>query len=84
MPIERTSGGISRLEILDRVLDKGIVIDATGWISFVGIHLITIEAFVTVGSIANYFKHREALAQAGPTSHRVSVSRRFDDFVSFN
>ena len=44
MAVERTPGGTSLIDVLDRVLDKGIVIDAWVRISLVGIDLITIEA----------------------------------------
>ena len=41
MPVERASGGTSLIDVLDRVLDKGIVIDAWVRVSLVGIDLIT-------------------------------------------
>ena len=37
MPVERTQGGTSLIDVLDRVLDKGIVIDAWVRVSLVGI-----------------------------------------------
>jgi hypothetical protein len=43
MAVERAPGGTSLIDVLDRVLDKGIVIDAWVRISLVGIDLITIE-----------------------------------------
>src|SRR5262247_1954569 len=54
MPVERTSGGTSLIDVLDRVLDKGIVIDAWVRVSLVGIDLITVEARVVVASIDTY------------------------------
>ena len=51
MPVERASGGTSLIDVLDRVLDKGIVIDAWVRVSLVGIDLITVEARVVVASI---------------------------------
>ena len=50
MAVERAPGGTSLIDVLDRVLDKGIVIDAWVRISLVGIDLITIEARVVVGA----------------------------------
>ncbi len=49
------------IDVLDRVLDKGIVIDAWVRISLVGIDLITIEARVVVASIDTYLKYAEAV-----------------------
>ena len=46
MPVERAAGGTSLIDVLDRVLDKGIVIDAWVRVSLVGIDLITVEARV--------------------------------------
>ena len=41
MAVKRELGGTSFLDVLDRVLDKGIVIDARMEVSFVGIDLMT-------------------------------------------
>jgi len=61
MAVERAPGGTSLIDVLDRVLDKGIVIDAWVRISLVGIDLITIEARVVVASIDTYLKYAEAV-----------------------
>jgi hypothetical protein len=63
MPVERASGGSSLIDVLDRVLDKGIVIDAWVRVSLVGIDLITVEARVVVASIDTYLKYSEAVGQ---------------------
>ena len=63
MPVERTTGGTSLIDVLDRVLDKGIVIDAWVRVSLVGIDLITVEARVVVASIDTYLKYSEAVGQ---------------------
>lgn len=60
------SGGTSLVDVLDRVLDKGIVIDAWVRISLVGIDLITIEARVVVASIETYLKYAEAVGITQP------------------
>src|ERR671927_1985726 len=54
----------SLVDVLDRVLDKGIVIDAWVRVSLVGIDLITVEARVVVASIDTYLKYSEAVGQA--------------------
>ena len=66
-------GGTSLIDVLDRVLDKGIVIDAWVRISLVGIDLITVEARVVVASIDTYLKYAEAIGITGPVS-RPAVS----------
>src|SRR2546425_4178767 len=54
MEVQRASVSTSVLDILDRVLDKGIVIDAWVRVSLVGIDLITVQANVVVASIETY------------------------------
>ena len=68
MPVERAAGGTSLIDVLDRVLDKGIVIDAWVRISLVGIDLITVEARVVVASIDTYLKYADAVGLTGLVS----------------
>jgi hypothetical protein len=68
MAVERAAGGASLIDVLDRVLDKGIVIDAWVRVSLVGIDLITVEARVVVASIDTYLKYSEAVGQVGTVS----------------
>jgi hypothetical protein len=74
MAVERTSGGSSLIDVLDRVLDKGIVIDAWVRVSLVGIDLITVEARVVVASIDTYIKYSEAVGQTAPVSRPVAAA----------
>ena len=71
--VERHSGGTSLIDVLDRVLDKGIVIDAWVRISLVGIDLITVEARIVVASIDTYLKYAEAIGITGP-GYRPAVA----------
>src|SRR6476619_363907 len=68
MAVERSAGGTSLIDVLDRVLDKGIVIDAWVRVSLVGIDLIPVEARVVVASIDTYLKYSEAVGQVSPVS----------------
>src|SRR5688500_17338252 len=68
MAVERQQGGTSLIDVLDRVLDKGIVIDAWVRVSLVGIDLITVEARVVVASIDTYLKYAEAVGQVSTAS----------------
>jgi hypothetical protein len=68
MAVERMSGGSSLIDVLDRILDKGIVIDAWVRISLVGIDLITVEARVVVASIDTYLKYADAVGLTGLVS----------------
>ncbi len=68
MAVERSPGGSSLIDVLDRVLDKGIVIDAWVRVSLVGIDLVTVEARVVVASIDTYLKYSEAVGITTPVS----------------
>ena len=68
MAVERTPSGSSLIDVLDRVLDKGIVIDAWVRVSLVGIDLITVEARVVVASIDTYLKYSEAVGSVASVS----------------
>jgi 4-hydroxy-3-methylbut-2-enyl diphosphate reductase IspH len=51
----------SLAEVVDRILDKGIVIDLWAKVSLVGIELLSIEARVVVASVETYLKYAEAI-----------------------
>jgi hypothetical protein len=76
MPVERAPGGTSLIDVLDRILDKGIVIDAWVRISLVGIDLITVEARIVVASIDTYLKYAEAVGITGPVSRPALAAGR--------
>jgi hypothetical protein len=84
MPIERAAGGSSLIDVLDRVLDKGIVIDAWVRVSLVGIDLITVEARIVVASIDTYLKYSEAVGQSVPVARPALESRPYDELVAEN
>jgi len=59
---QRLATNSSVIDVLDHVLDKGIVIDAVVQVSLVGVNLVTVEARVIVASIQTYLKHAEVVA----------------------
>ena len=61
MNIERAGTGSSLVDVLDRVLDKGIVVDAWVRLSIVGIDLVTVEARVIISSIDTYVRYAGAV-----------------------
>ena len=65
-----TAGGPSSnalADVIDTILDKGLVIDAYVRLSLVGIELITIDARVVVASVDTYLRFAEAV-------NRLSIS----------
>ena len=75
-PADRPSSGASIIDVLDRVLDKGIVIDAWVRVSLVGIDLLTVEARVLVASIETYKQQAQAVAEvvSFASSHRSALA----------
>ena len=61
MALERAPAQSSLIDVLDRVLDKGIVIDAYVRVSLVGIDLLSVEARIVVASVETYLKFAEAI-----------------------
>jgi len=61
MAVEKTVASTSLAEVVDRILDKGIVIDAWVRVSLVGIELLAIEARVVVAGVDTYLKYAEAV-----------------------
>src|SRR5258707_15655204 len=75
MAVERSPSGSSLIDVLDRVLDKGIVIDAWVRVSLVGIDLLTVEARIVVASIETYLRYPEAVGQTTPVSRPVGEAK---------
>jgi len=61
MPVEKAMASSSLVEVIDRILDKGIVVDAWVRVSLVGIELLAIEARVVVAGVDTFLKYAEAV-----------------------
>ena len=59
--IAKSTDSSSLAEVVDRILDKGIVIDAWVKVSLVGIELLSVEARVVIASVETYLKYAEAI-----------------------
>ena len=66
-----TAGSTNLVDVIERVLDKGVVIDAWVRVSLVGLDLLTIETRVVVASIETYLNYAQPLGAA------LSVARPF-------
>src|SRR6266446_4862179 len=84
MPVERAAGGTSLIDVLDRVLDKGIVIDAWVRVSLVGIDLITVEARIVVASIDTYLKYSEAVGTVTPIAKPAIEGKGYEEVIAEN
>jgi len=61
MTINKSLASSSLAEVVDRILDKGVVVDAFIRIALVGIELIAIEIRAVVASVETYLKYAEAV-----------------------
>ncbi len=61
MAVEKSMASSSLAEVLDRILDKGIVVDVWARVSLVGIEILSVEARVVVASVETYLKYAEAV-----------------------
>ena len=53
----------SLAEVLDRVLDKGVVVDVFARLSLVGIEILTVEARVVAASVDTFLHYAEEIAK---------------------
>lgn len=54
-----SSSGLA--DVVELILDKGLVIDAFARVSVIGIEIVTIEARIVVASIDTYLRYAEAM-----------------------
>lgn len=50
-------------EVLDRILDRGVVIDAWARVSLLGLEVLTIEARVVIASVDTYLHYAEEMTK---------------------
>lgn len=76
MLVNRNKDTASYFDVLDRVLDRGIVMDGWVRVSLAGIDVVTIEARIVVASFETYLQYAEPLRHALPLSTSVSSAAR--------
>lgn len=59
--IQKSVDSSSLAEVIDRILDKGVVIDIWARVSLVGIELLTIEARIVIASVKTWLRYAEAV-----------------------
>jgi hypothetical protein len=58
-------------ELVDRILDKGLVIDAFVSITVIGIPLVVIRARIVVASIDTFLRYSEAMGLRGEPGEKI-------------
>ena len=67
--VNRAPRPSSLADVLDVVLDKGIVIDAYVRVALVGIELLTIDARIVIASVDTYLRFAEAVSRLDLTEN---------------
>jgi hypothetical protein len=77
-------GGGSLAEVIDIILDKGLVIDAYVRVSLIGIEILTIDARIVIASVDTYLRFAEAVNRLDlrETSDSQGLPELMDSVVS--
>jgi gas vesicle structural protein len=70
--LQRAPSPSGLADVLDLILDKGLVIDAYVRIAVIGIELITIDARIVVASVDTYLRFAEAVNRLDLTETELS------------
>lgn len=65
------AGGL--YDVIELILDRGLVVDVFVRVSLLGIDVLTVDARVVVASIDTYLRFAEACNRVDPTGHRQPV-----------
>lgn len=68
MAVQTSMATSGLAEVLDRILDKGLVLDAWVRVSLLGLEILTIEARVVLASVETYLKYAEAIGLTAPAA----------------
>lgn len=68
MAVRKSTEANSLVEVIDRILDKGLVIDIWARVCLVGIELLSIEARVVLAGVETYLKYAEAIGLTVPVA----------------
>ena len=68
MAVQTAMASSGLAEVLDRILDKGLVLDAWVRVSLLGLEILTIEARVVLAGVETYLKYAEAIGLTAPAA----------------
>jgi gas vesicle structural protein len=73
MAIQKSVNSSSLAEVIDRILDKGVVIDLWARVSLVGIELLTIDARIVIASVDTWLRYAEAVGLLQPAEEEAEA-----------
>src|SRR5512139_2326849 len=85
--VQSNRGYVSRpspsglVDVIDLILDKGLVIDIYVRVSLVGIELLTIDARIVIASVDTYLRFAEAVNRMDLTEQQETLPELVGDIV---
>jgi gas vesicle structural protein len=76
------SGSSGLYEVLDLILDKGLVIDVFVRVSLIGIEILTIDARIVIASVDTYLRFAEAVNRLDLTQTQTQGLPELMDDIS--
>lgn len=73
MAIQKSVNSSSLAEVIDRILDKGVVIDVWARVSLVGIELLTIDARIVIASVDTWLRYAKAVGLLQPEEEEAEA-----------
>lgn len=64
------------VEVLDLILDKGVVIDLWARVSLVGIEILTIEARVVIASVDTFLHYAEEITRIEKAAEAIEEAQK--------
>jgi hypothetical protein len=77
--LQRAPSPSSLADVVDLILDKGLVIDAYVRVSVIGIELITIDARIVIASVDTYLRFAEAVNRLDLTQTETAGLKELRD-----
>jgi gas vesicle structural protein len=82
--LQRAPSPSGLVDVVDLILDKGLVIDAYIRISVIGIELVTIDARIVIASIDSYLRFAEAVNRLDLTQTEAAGLKELREGGSHN
>jgi hypothetical protein len=69
--IKKSVHSSSLVEVIDRILDKGVVIDLWARVSLVGIEILAVDARIVIASVETFIQYAKAVGLADDESSQA-------------
>ena len=74
MSLERNTAGMELIDLLDRILDRGIVVDASSRLHLMGLNSVRRKSHFVIAAIETHLIHSEARVVAKLAGRRPFAS----------